>query len=92
MNIIYLDKYEHYLRQGDSWEFIRDAFFYIKGSGREPLMENAFNEYLTRLETIENVLSFEIEKHDVGSLIDDIFLNIDNANRLFGHKFNRRLL
>jgi len=55
-------------------------------------MENAFNEYLTRLETIENVLSFEIEKHDVGSLIDDIFLNIDNANRLFGHKFNRRLL
>lgn len=78
-------------RQGDSWEFIRDAFFYIKGRGRLPLMENAFNDYLRHVKSIENILSFEIEEYYIGSLIDDIFRNIDDVNRLFKHKFSRRL-
>jgi hypothetical protein len=79
------------LRQGNSWEFTRDAFFYIEGTGREPLMANAFNDYLRHLESIENVLSFEIQEYDIGTLIDDIFLNIHDVNRLFGHKFSSRL-
>jgi hypothetical protein len=31
------------LRQNDSCEFIQNAFFYVEGRGREPLMANAFN-------------------------------------------------
>jgi hypothetical protein len=79
------------LRQGDSWEFIQNAFFYIKGAGRVPLMENAFNDYLRHVKSIENVLSFEIQEYDIGTLIDDIFLDMHDVNRLFEHKFNRRL-
>lgn len=54
-------------------------------------MENAFNDYLRHVKSIVNVLSFEIEEYYIGSLIDDIFRNIDDVNRLFKHKFSRRL-
>jgi hypothetical protein len=74
------------LRQGDSWEFVRDAFFYIKGSGREPLMENAFNDYLRH-----KVKSIEIEEYDLGTLIDGIFIKMDEVNRLFQQRFKCKL-
>jgi hypothetical protein len=54
-------------------------------------LRKRFNDYLRQLESIENVLSFEIQVYDIGTLIDDIFLNMDEVNRLFGHKFSRRL-
>jgi hypothetical protein len=42
-------------------------------------MKQAFTDYLTNVESIENVLSFEIREHDLGTLIDEIFLNIDDV-------------
>lgn len=74
--------------RSNSWELIRDSFFYIR---REPLMREAFKEYLRDLESMENVLNFEIEEFDIETLIDDIFLNIYEVNNLFEHKFKHKL-
>jgi hypothetical protein len=38
---------------------------------------------LEDLGSIENVIDFIIEKHDLDSLIEDIFINLDELNRLF---------
>jgi hypothetical protein len=76
------------LHKSNTWELIRDSFFYIR---REPLMTEAFKDYLRDLESIENVLSIEIEEYDIGTLIDDIFLNMYDVNKLFEHKFSHKL-
>jgi hypothetical protein len=54
-------------------------------------MAEAFKEYLRAMKNMENVLSTEIDECDIGTLIDDICLNMDYVNKLFEHKFNHKL-
>ena len=43
------------------------------------------------LGSIENIIDFRIEEHDLGSVIEEVFINLDELNRLFQHKFKCRL-
>jgi hypothetical protein len=54
-------------------------------------MQEAFKHYLNEIETIENVETFEIDVYDSSKLIEDIFLNLDEINKLFEYKFNFKL-
>lgn len=40
---------------------------------------------------IENVLDFEIHEHDLGSIIDEIYINMSVVNKLFERKFKHPL-
>lgn len=57
----------------------------------EPEVRDAFREYLDDLGRIDDVDSFEVIKHDMRTLIDDIFLNLVEINRLFENKFRSKL-
>jgi hypothetical protein len=76
------------LRKGNNRELIRDSYFYIK---REPPLREAFKHYLDEIDTIENVETFEVDVYDLNMLIEDIFLNLADINRLFEHRFKCKL-
>ena len=85
----YAEKLSHWIKEFDYWKGqdskqICTVYFRIQ---KEPLVKNAFNDYLDNLETIEQVDSFEIDVADLTGLIDDIFSNMDQLNRLFHSKF-----
>jgi hypothetical protein len=46
------------LHKNRSWDLILNAYFFIKN---EPLMRNAFENYLEDLETLENLATFRVE-------------------------------
>lgn len=74
--------------KNSSWELIRDAYFYIE---TQPPIEKLFKNYLEEVGDIENVINLDVYEHDLGSIIDDIFINMSIVNKLFQHKFSYRL-
>ncbi|MGC1929616.1 MAG: hypothetical protein WA667_11620 [Candidatus Nitrosopolaris sp.] len=85
----YAEKLSDWIKEFDYWQGqdskqICAIYFRIQ---KEPLVKNAFNDYLYNLERIEQVDSFEIDVADLTGLIDDIFSNMDELNRLFHSKF-----
>ena len=60
-------------------------------------MEKAFHHYLNDLGSLENLVAFEAERPernaepDLGTLIDNVFQHIGDIDRLFNHKFSRKL-
>jgi hypothetical protein len=77
------------LHRNSSWELIRDIYFYVEKK-QQPL-RNAFYNYLYELDSLENVISFEIHEVDLSTLIDEIFMNIYNVNILFEKRFKVKL-
>jgi hypothetical protein len=89
----YPDELSHWINTLDRhrnsiWELIRDIYFFVE---REPLMQNAFSEYLNEIGNIENVIEFEMKEQNLSMIVDDIFLNMDDVDRLFQHKFKCKL-
>ena len=64
--------------KGTKRELIRDSYFFIKN---ERPMEEAFQHYLDEIDVIENVETFEV----------DVYLNLDDINRLFENRFRCKL-
>ncbi|MGH9983054.1 MAG: hypothetical protein ACRD8W_03760 [Nitrososphaeraceae archaeon] len=77
------------LHRNSSWELIRDIYFYVEIQ-QQPLRD-VFFRYLDELGSLENVIGFEIQEVDLGSLIDDIFMSIYDVNMLFEHRFRHKL-
>src|SRR5918992_3542420 len=74
--------------KGTKRELIRDSYFFIKN---ERPMEEAFQHYLDEIDVIENVETFEVDVFDLGRLIEDVYLNLDDINRLFENRFRCKL-
>ena len=70
------------------WWLIHDTCFFIRNQTE---VGKVFDRYLEDIGSIENIIDFEIEEHNLGSLIEDIFINLDELNRLFQHKFKCKL-
>jgi hypothetical protein len=75
--------------KNSSWELIRDAYFHIH---KQPLMERAFHDYPNDLENLENI-TFEVKQPetDLATLIDNVFQDIGDIDRLFKHKLGQKL-
>lgn len=58
----------------------RDAYVYIET--KRPV-ESTFNDFMAAVESIENVISFEIHEVNLGDLIDEIFMNKFLIKHLF---------
>jgi len=73
---------------------VSQIYFYQK---TQPEVRDAFSKYLEsiesieRIETVEHSETYEAGSSDIGTLIDDIFIKVDEVNKLFQHRFNCRL-
>ena len=54
-------------------------------------MDEAFKHYLDEIDTIENVETFEVDEFDLNRLIEDVYLNLDEINRLFEARIGCKL-
>lgn len=69
-------------------ELIEQTYFHLEN---QPLLRSAFNAYLNEIGSIRNVISFEIKEKDLGVMVDDIFVHLDEVNKLFQFKFKCKL-
>jgi hypothetical protein len=78
------------LVDNNSLKLIRDSLHFIK---YEPPVGKAFDNYLKGIGTLENLRYLDVEQPqpDRGELIDDVFQNISDINKLIEHKLGRRL-
>ena len=69
-------------------ELIEQTYFHLKDNS----LRSAFNAYLNEIGSIRNIISFEIKEQDLGVMVDDIFIHLDEVNKLFQFKFKCKLI
>jgi hypothetical protein len=74
--------------KNDTSRLVSQVYFFIH---REPQIDKAFRKYLDDLQFIDNVDIYEVNMLDMSTLIDNIFFNMDDVNRLFQNKFKCKL-
>ena len=67
---------------------MQQVYFFIH---TQPQISKPFKEYLNDLQFIDNVDTYEMNLLDLGTLIDNIFFDMDDVNRLFQNKFKCKL-
>jgi hypothetical protein len=68
-------------------ELIEQTYFHLKDNS----LRSAFNAYLNEIGSIRNIISFEIKEQDLGVMVDDIFIHLDEVNKLSQFKFKCKL-
>ncbi len=83
---VWISQFDYYKNQTS--ELVTQVYFRIQN---EPGVGDAFRQYLEDLGRIDDIDAFEVRRHDIRTLIDDIFRNMDEVNRLFENKFKCKL-
>jgi hypothetical protein len=70
------------------WKLMENIYFHVE---KDPFLSSAFGRYLNEIGSLRNATMFEVKEQDLGTLVDDIFINLDKVNKQFQHKFGCKL-
>jgi hypothetical protein len=70
------------------WKLMENIYFHVE---KDPFLGSAFGRYLNEIGSLRNAITFEVKEQDLGTLVDDIFINLDKVNKQFQHKFGYKL-
>jgi hypothetical protein len=70
------------------WALIENTYFHVQ---KDTPLRSAFSRYLNEIGSIRNAIPFQVKEEDLGMLVDNIFINLDQVNKLFQFKFKCKL-
>ena len=74
--------------KNDTMMLISQVYFFIH---REPQINKVFRKYVDDLQFVDNVDTYQVNMLDTSTLIDNIFFDLEDVNRLFQNKFKCKL-